>query len=192
MRRNQTCEGRSTEDYTAQHASERLQCRVRRSTHRIYSTLTDFSYFQPRFARLYDNLPPNAQHLLVTRQLIPLLKKTHHLKAERILSRTRRAKVKYAHLPQLDTRLSQKKAEINGLIEELQRDQKIAYFTDRSCRDELLYEVVQSVSEWLNDLWSLVYEYRTDFKRTHSCLLFSLGVLDHLQTVRGLCVIFLL
>lgn len=58
-------------------------------------------------------------------------------------------------------------------------------------REELLFEIVQSVAAWLGDVWLVCFEHGVEYVRACSCLVFSLGVLDHLQNVRGMCVLFL-
>lgn len=47
----------------------------------------------------------------------------------------------------------------------------------------LLQEVVESVTDWLNDLWILAVEHQLDIPRVHSCLVFSFGILDHVQSI---------
>lgn len=89
----------------------------------------------------------------------------------------------HRNVPNID--LQAKKIEVNGLLDELSKDSKCSFVKDRSNRETLLSEVVESIAEWLNDIWSLVFEYGLDFTRGHSALLFSIGVLDHVKTVRG-------
>ena len=51
-----------------------------------------------------------------------------------------------------------------------------------SKQEALLREAVDSVAEWLNDIWTNVAEYGTEFIKAHGCLMYSIGTLDHVQT----------
>lgn len=52
---------------------------------------------------------------------------------------------------------------------------------ERSNRDELLSEIVHSLVSWLNDIWSVVYEYNAHFFIAHTCLLFTADALSQLS-----------
>ncbi|TDL18393.1 hypothetical protein BD410DRAFT_806555 [Rickenella mellea] len=141
--------------------------------------------FSAEFSRHYGALPPSAQQSLVEKHLIPLLNLTNKRKARRILrtaSRSVRAH-KNKNIPHLD--IQAKKFEVNSLIDELSRDMKCSFVKGASNRETLLQEIFESLAEWLSDAWCLVYEYKMDFTKAHAALLFSIGVLDHVQTMRG-------
>ena len=74
-----------------------------------------------------------------------------------------------------------KKKEINFLLEELAKDSKRSFIKDRSNKDELLEETIDTLVNWLNDIWSLVYEYNVNFAQAHACLLFVADVLDQIN-----------
>ncbi|KAH0839332.1 hypothetical protein J3R83DRAFT_14 [Lanmaoa asiatica] len=131
-----------------------------------------------RFLQVYDALPPDAQHLLVRRQLVPLLnivpkdrQKGTTLSATEMLRR-------YARMPSLN--LKAKKAEIAALLLELSRDSKRSLIKERSHREQLLSEAVDSLAQWLNDIWKVVFEFRTNFRVAHACLLFACDALDQI------------
>jgi len=72
------------------------------------------------------------------------------------------------------------------LMNALIRDSKIAITKDRSIRDELLGELVDSLTSWLNDIWSAVYEFRDNYDQAHSCLLLAADVSSTLIDIPGL------
>ncbi|KAG6811965.1 hypothetical protein H0H92_005069 [Tricholoma furcatifolium] len=89
-------------------------------------------------------------------------------------------------MPRLD--IKGKKREVNGLMEALNRDAKLSFSKDRSNRDELLSEVVDSLTCWLNDIWSVAYEFHGDFELAHKCLLLTSDVSSTLlETHLGGC-----
>jgi hypothetical protein len=63
---------------------------------------------------------------------------------------------------------------------------------ERSTRSEILEEIIDSLLDWLNDIWSVVYEHNVNFSLAHSCLLFVAESLVQLSgsSVLGGCVIF--
>jgi hypothetical protein len=91
---------------------------------------------------------------------------------------------RYSDIPILD--LKAKKKEINGLLDELLRDSKRAIVRERSNREELLDEIVDSILKWLNDIWTVVYEYNVRFEEAHACLLFVAEVLNMLNSAPGI------
>jgi hypothetical protein len=98
---------------------------------------------------------------------------------------------RYGAIPILD--LKGKTKEINGLLDELARDSKRAIVRERSQREELLAEIINSMLNWLNDIWTVVYEYNVHFDEAHACLLFIADVLNTLNSVPGIggCVLHL-
>jgi hypothetical protein len=133
--------------------------------------------------RLYKSLPADAQRYLVEKQLVSILDLAPKRKARSVLSASRRLKSRYVGLPKLD--LKAKQVELDGLLNELLRDAKRRSLKDRSNRDALLIEAVDSLAEWLTDIWSVVYEYRVDFSIAHACLLFTAEALNRITDIRG-------
>lgn len=136
-----------------------------------------------RFMEVYDKLPPDAQQLLVRKKLAPLLNAVPRNKVKKVIASVIRLQGNYAGMPSLN--LKAKKSEICALLLELSRDSKRSFIKERSRKEELLSEVVNSLAQWLNDVWKVVYEYRTNFSVAHACLLFACDALDQIGTVCG-------
>jgi len=96
-----------------------------------------------------------------------------------VLASATRLQAKYNHAPKLDLRAKRK--QISSLLDDLTRDAKISFIKERSNREELLTEVVHSLVSWLNDIWSVVYEYKAHFAAGHGCLLFVADALARLS-----------
>lgn len=107
-------------------------------------------------------------------------------KAAPILSAASVAKARAACVPALN--LKERKAEIRGLIAELDRDSKRAAVRDRSRKGELLEELAKSLSGWLTDIWSVAYEHQTQFDTCHRCLIFCADALKQIAASHGGCV----
>ncbi|TFK53302.1 hypothetical protein OE88DRAFT_1696189 [Heliocybe sulcata] len=137
-----------------------------------------------RFLRIYDSLPEDARRRLVEKHLVPLLNAVPPDRCKKSISAALRMQKRYDGIPVLD--LKSKKEEVNALLDELERDTKRSFVKGRSIRDELLSEIVDSLTDWLNDIWIVVYEYKVNFEDAHRCLLFAAGVLDHLCNSRGM------
>ena len=78
-----------------------------------------------------------------------------------------------------------KEKEVDCVMDELRRDAKRALVMGESRREELLAEAVQSVLQWLNDIWSVVYEHGVDFVLGHRCLIFTSEMLLELGNSRA-------
>ncbi|GJE94358.1 hypothetical protein PsYK624_105270 [Phanerochaete sordida] len=138
-----------------------------------------------KFATIFDSLPQDAQQTLIYQQLIPLLSSAPNHKAKKILKAASRLQKRHENIPDLD--LAAKKAEINNMLTELNKDAKRSYVMDSSNRVELLNEIVDSLARWMSDIWVVVFEHRVDFKAAHGCLLFVSATLDRLENVRMGC-----
>ncbi|KAJ7735114.1 hypothetical protein DFH07DRAFT_114984 [Mycena maculata] len=136
------------------------------------------------FMKIYNSLPPEARQSLVERKLAPLLDSVPREKAKKVLKSANILQSRYSDIPVLD--LKAKKAEINVLLEELARDSKRAIVRERSNRDELLAEIVDSLVDWLNDIWTVVYDYNVHFEEAHACLLFVAETLNTLSSIPGI------
>ncbi|KAH7881845.1 hypothetical protein F5I97DRAFT_1939714 [Phlebopus sp. FC_14] len=135
--------------------------------------------------QIYDTLPPEAQQVLVQKQLAPLLNTIPKEKLRKVSSSATRMQSRYTTMPVLN--LKAKKAEICSLLAELSRDAKRSFVKERSRKEELLSEVVDSLTRWLNDVWKVVYEFRTNYKLAHACLLFASDTLEQIANVCGIC-----
>ncbi|KAL6304142.1 hypothetical protein BKA93DRAFT_311157 [Sparassis latifolia] len=138
-----------------------------------------------RFAAIYDTLPADAQQALVEKHLIPLLNLVERSRSKKVLGVVTRLQERHAGIPLLD--LNAKKAEITALMDELHRDAKRSFVRERSHKSEILSETVDSLTDWLNDIWSVVYEHNVDFMHAHKCLLFVASSLDHIGNGRSGC-----
>ncbi|KAJ6465960.1 hypothetical protein C8R47DRAFT_46096 [Mycena vitilis] len=135
------------------------------------------------FMKLFESLPPEAKQSLIEKKLAPLLDLVPKERAKKVMKSVTLLHTKYDSIPTLD--LKGKMKEINGLLDELSRDSKRAIVRERSNREELLSEIVDSMLNWLNDIWTVVYEHNVYFKQAHACLLFIAEVLGTLNTVPG-------
>ncbi|EMD41137.1 hypothetical protein CERSUDRAFT_111704 [Gelatoporia subvermispora B] len=138
-----------------------------------------------KFTAIYDTLPPDSQRALVEKQLIPLLNSVEKTRARKVLSAAASLQRRHAKMPVLDLRA--KKYEINALLDELHRDAKRSFIKDRSHRSELLSETVDSLTDWLSDIWSVVYEHNVEFAHAHKCLMFAASTLEHIGSGRCRC-----
>ncbi|KAG6890666.1 hypothetical protein C0992_013338 [Termitomyces sp. T32_za158] len=152
-----------------------------------------------RLAELYETLPPDAQRSLLEKHLLPLLdalpeelsnngtltsRSVRNIySTPEVLSSAVEARARFRAMPRLD--LKGKKKEVNGLMDALNLDAKLAITRDRSNRDELLTEVVDSLTSWLNDIWSVAYEFHDNYHLAHVCLLFTVDVASTLSEVPG-------
>ncbi|THH17576.1 hypothetical protein EW146_g3246 [Bondarzewia mesenterica] len=137
------------------------------------------------FTQIYQALPPDVQTDLIENHLLPLLDVLPKERSKHIISIASRKQKRYAGMPLLN--YDAKATEINGLLYELDRDAKRSLLKERSNREELLEETMQSLASWMNDIWSVVYEYQTNFMLAHKCLLLAARTLDTLSLSRGGC-----
>ncbi|KAG5645291.1 hypothetical protein DXG03_006593 [Asterophora parasitica] len=133
---------------------------------------------------IFDSLPPEAQRNLIEKHLFTLLDSLPKDTSDNVLSVATEFQTRVRPMPKLD--LKAKKKEVNLLMEDLSRDAKTAITKDRSTREELLAEVVDSLIDWLSDIWSTVYEFNDCFAQAHVCLLFVADVSSTLSDLPGL------
>ncbi|KAK0231526.1 hypothetical protein IW262DRAFT_489213 [Armillaria fumosa] len=132
-----------------------------------------------RLIRIYDSLPPESQRKLVEANLKYILDSAPRRKARRVVCYASRFRKRHSLIPLLD--LQGKKKEIKGLLADLTRDAKCSFVKDRSNRDELLTEIIDSISVWLSTIWIVICEYCVHFRQAHQCLLFIADVLERLD-----------
>ncbi|KAI0059310.1 hypothetical protein BV25DRAFT_1918554 [Artomyces pyxidatus] len=137
------------------------------------------------FTQIYDTLPQDAQRALFEKYLVPLLENAERNKAVNVVKAAKDMQSRYASMPILDIRA--KDAEIEGLIAELDRDAKRSFVKERSVRDELLQEIMDTLTSFVNDIWSVVFEYQVNFDLAHRCLLVAADVIAKLAMPTGGC-----
>ncbi|KAI0052665.1 hypothetical protein FA95DRAFT_1553324 [Auriscalpium vulgare] len=137
------------------------------------------------FTQIYDSLPPDAQRDLLERYLAPVLDDLPEGTTNKVFTAARNMQKRYAGMPVLD--LQAKQAELHGLLLELDRDAKRYLVKERSIREDLLDELIDSLSGWMSDIWSVVYEYQTNFKLAHQCLLLAADTIAKVALPAGGC-----
>jgi hypothetical protein len=120
---------------------------------------------------------------LVREYLTPLLDILPKNGTKRIINVASRSYNRIKPAPLLD--LPSKRRELTRLLEELERDAKRAFMKERSNVEEILYEIVDSLTNWIGDIWTTAFEYRIHFSLVHDCLLFTVGILDRIAKTRG-------
>ncbi|PCH41744.1 hypothetical protein WOLCODRAFT_143740 [Wolfiporia cocos MD-104 SS10] len=138
-----------------------------------------------RFTAIYADLPPDVQQSVVEKQLIPLLDKVKTRRSKKIIANAQRLRKRHAKIPTLDLRA--KRLEITEMLHQLDRNAKLSFVKGNSNMSEMLYETVSSLSNWLNDIWNVVYEHNVNFGFAHSCLLFIATTLNHVDSGRVSC-----
>ncbi|TFY77943.1 hypothetical protein EWM64_g6068, partial [Hericium alpestre] len=124
-------------------------------------------FYSSSFTKIYDALPPDAQRELLESHLIPLLDRTG-ISGLEIVNVATRLQNRFTGMPDLN--YMAKGDELDNLIEELDSDAKHVFLKERFRREELLTEIMDSLCDWMNDIWSVVYEYKTNFELAHKCL----------------------
>ncbi|KAF8994573.1 hypothetical protein BDQ17DRAFT_1366691 [Cyathus striatus] len=109
-----------------------------------------------RMLRIYDSLPPEAQHILLEKLVSEI---PDDLKNQ-VLPTLTNVQSTYRRAPKLDIKLKSK--EVQLLLDDLSRDAKRAHSRTN-------YTLTTS---WLNDIWSSVVEHGVQYQLAHRCLLF--------------------
>lgn len=116
--------------------------------------------------------------------LAPLLDTLSTKKRARIIRDAKHSQTRCSDVPELDLR--GKKREIQTLLTMLAKDDKVAFTRERSNREEIIQEVVHSLSSWMNKIWITAYEYKVNYDQVHECLLYALRSLAVLEDSPGL------
>ncbi|KAL5508679.1 hypothetical protein ACEPAH_6300 [Sanghuangporus vaninii] len=135
------------------------------------------------FLRVFTSVPTLAQTQIVKQALIPFLDTIPRKDAKRAIASARRIAKKAHHIPQVD--VAAKKKEIESLLGELSREAKFIPRSSGDKYDIMFLEIIESVAQWLNELWSLAFEFGLDFPHVHACLLASMSILDQVQSMKG-------
>lgn len=138
-----------------------------------------------KVSEIYQKLPPDAQKELLESYLIPLLDAAPKERARQVFAVAAKREKRYAGMPKLEH--DSWAIELNDLLLELDKDQKLSLLKDRSRRDEIIGEMVDSMIGWMNDIWSVVYEYQTNFALAHRCLLLVARTISTLSPHHGGC-----
>lgn len=112
--------------------------------------------------------------------MIPLIDSVSEEKSGSVISAAIAFQARFQSIPPLD--LKGKKNEVNTLLDGLQKDSKIS-IKDRSDQQELLEELFDSLTSWLNNIWSVVYEHHFGYLDAHRCLLFVADAMFKLDGV---------
>lgn len=119
--------------------------------------------------------------------IVPLLDDLPDSAATKVLDSAKEIQTRLRAIPKLDYHA--KRTELKGLLNEIERDQKLSlYIKERSSREQLFEETVDSLSTWINDIWSVVFEYQTNFRLAHQCLVFAAEMLRRMFSSHGGCV----
>ena len=122
-------------------------------------------------------MPPETQRTLLEQHLFPLLDVVLPEKRESVATAASQLKTSLAGKPVLD--YEAKQAEINSLLRELEIDSKHSCLKkERSKREQLLEEMISSLTDWMSDIWSVVYEYRVEFALAHNCLMLAAETIE--------------
>ena len=120
--------------------------------------------------------------------LVPLLDNLADSVATKVLDSAKEIQMRLMAIPKLD--YYAKRTELEGLLNEIERDQKQSlYIKERSSREQLLEETMDSLSTWINDIWSVIFEYQTNFRLAHQCLILAAEMLRRMFAPNGGCVL---
>jgi hypothetical protein len=132
-------------------------------------------------------LPPDAQRALFENYLVPLLDDLPDSVTANVINSAKEMQIRFTAIPNLD--YLAKRTELEGLLGEIERDQKQSLFIkERSTRDKLFEETIDTLSTWVNDIWSVIFEYQTNFRLAHQCLLLAAEMLRRMFAPYGGCV----
>ena len=140
------------------------------------------------FAQIYDTLPPDAQRTFLEDYLVPLLDDLPDSVTKKFIDSAKEMQMRFMAIPDLD--YVAKRAELEGLLSEIERDKKQSqYIKERSMSAKLFEETIDSLSTWVNDIWSVTFEYQTNFRLAHRCLLLAAEIVRRMFTPNGGCVL---
>jgi sugar-specific transcriptional regulator TrmB len=148
-----------------------------------------------KFNRAIEGLPHEVQLHLLKKHVVALLDNAPKTSTKKVLQHVNKTRQRYASMPKILYR--DRREEVQNLLDQIEQDQKKYggapefMSTDTSHtwaeggtrREELLEEVVQSILEWLQVIWSVVYEYNAHFSEAHASLLYcTKAVLDLVES----------
>ena len=140
------------------------------------------------FAQIYDTLPPDAQRTFLEDYLVPLLDDLPGSVTTKFIDSAKEIQMRFMAIPNLD--YVAKRTELEGLLSEIERDKKQSqYIKERSMSAKLFEETIDSLSTWVNDIWSVTFEYQTNFRLAHQCLLLAAEIVRRMFAPNGGCVL---
>ena len=140
------------------------------------------------FTQIYDTLPPEAQRTLLQSYLVPLLDDLPNSVSTRAINAAKEMQTLFMGIPKLD--YNALRTELEQLLNDIERDRKQSqYIKERSAREKLFEETIDSLSTWVNDIWSVIFEYQTNFRLAHQCLLLAAEILGRMFAPHGRCVL---
>lgn len=140
------------------------------------------------FAQIYDTLPPDAQRTLLEDYIVPLLDDLPDSVTTKVIDSAKDMQLRFMAIPDLD--YVAKRTELEGLLNEIERDKKRSqYIKERSMRAMLFEETIDSLSTWVNVIWSVTFEYQTNFRLAHQCLLLAAEIVRRMFAPNGGCVL---
>ena len=140
------------------------------------------------FTQIYDTLPPEAQRTLLQSYLVPLLDDLPNSVSTRVIKAAKEMQTLFMGIPKLD--YNALRTELEQLLNDIERDRKQSqYIKERSAREKLFEETIDSLSTWVNDIWSVIFEYQTNFRLAHQCLLLAAEILGRMFAPHGRCVL---
>jgi plasmid maintenance system killer protein len=140
------------------------------------------------FTQIYETLPSEAQRTLLRSYLVPLLDDLPDSVSTKVINAAKEMQTLYTGVPKLD--YNALRTELEQLLNDIERDRKQAqYIKERSAREKLFEETIDSLSTWVNDIWSVIFEYQTNFCLAHQCLLLAADVLGRMYAPHGRCVL---
>lgn len=73
-------------------------------------------------------------------------------------------------MPKIDFKAKRK--QVDWLFQQIRHDSKVAFVKERSNRDDLIRECLNTLTNWLGNIWLVVYEHNAQFNIAHTCLLY--------------------
>ncbi|KAG7097573.1 hypothetical protein E1B28_004910 [Marasmius oreades] len=124
--------------------------------------------------QVFRTMTFDAQKQFLENELRDILSEGDYEKLTQCLSRPK-SKAE-GHSPYLGLR--RKKAEINVLLVDLKSPSPVSSF---HAKRDILEEVIVSLTNWFEEIWQTVYEWKSGFEDAHRCLLYARDVLEKIR-----------
>lgn len=140
-----------------------------------------------KFTNAIDGLPEEVQLKLLKKHIATFLDSASEDAAKKTLQHVNKTKARYDSMPQIQ--FSTRRGEIQGLLNQIERDQKKSSLLPpgflgvtvgpsseevSTRRDELLEEVIHTMTGWFQDIWSAVAEYNAGYSEAHASLIYCI------------------
>ncbi|KAF6743046.1 hypothetical protein DFP72DRAFT_755938, partial [Ephemerocybe angulata] len=129
--------------------------------------------------KVFKELPPEAQQTLLEKSLSDVLDQLPPDVAKKVYSSALKVQTKHQDVPKLDLR--GKRKQVNAMVDLFTRESKMSMFGERTRREEVVSEIMETLTGWLGDVWSAFYEHRVQYSTAHHCLLYVAEVLNQLE-----------